>query len=129
VRRAAFEVASQTRLHYADSALSEGSAGDISGGDRLPWADSIDNFEPLASFDWQVHVYGEALPGLREAAERAGIPVRNFAWSDDLAASGLERNAMYLVRPDGYVGLAQSRQDAGALEDYVRRHTIRPRFL
>ena len=42
------------------SALSEGRAARIAGGDRLPFvpADGGDNFAPLASLDWQVHVYG-----------------------------------------------------------------------
>src|SRR5947207_5429691 len=36
-RRLMFRTVSQTAVHYRDSALSEGSAGDVHGGDRLPW--------------------------------------------------------------------------------------------
>ena len=36
-RHAIFRLVSQTRIHYADSPLSEGKAGDVNGGDRLPW--------------------------------------------------------------------------------------------
>ena len=43
-RRAFFRVISQTQIHYPESALSEGSAGKIRGGDRLPWVASADNF-------------------------------------------------------------------------------------
>ena len=47
------------------SPLSEGRAGAVHGGDRLPWvaprdAGEPDNFAPLGSLDWQAHVYGEA---------------------------------------------------------------------
>ena len=70
VRSAAFRLVSQTRIAYHGSALSEGAAGEVHGGDRLPWAqtgEGTDNFAPLQSLDWQVHVYGEAGPALREA--------------------------------------------------------------
>ena len=36
-RHAMFRLVSQTRIHYADSPLSEGKAGEVHGGDRLPW--------------------------------------------------------------------------------------------
>ena len=36
-RLAAFRMVSQTRINYRGSALSVGEAGDIHGGDRLPW--------------------------------------------------------------------------------------------
>src|SRR6185295_6532704 len=37
VRRFFFQTVSQTLLHYRHSALSEGKAGSVHGGDRLPW--------------------------------------------------------------------------------------------
>ena len=60
VRKALFRAVSQTRINYRGSALSVGEAGDVKGGDRLPWAggEGVDNFAPLASLEWQVHVYG-----------------------------------------------------------------------
>jgi len=70
-RRLAFRTISQTAITYRGSALNEGHAGDVHGGDRLPWVplDSsragADNFAPLTSLAWQVHVYGGALPELR----------------------------------------------------------------
>src|SRR5262249_31288439 len=70
-RRIAFRTISQTAVNYRGSALSEGYAGDVHGGDRLPWVplDSsgarTDNFAPLTSLEWQVHVYGRAAPELR----------------------------------------------------------------
>jgi 2-polyprenyl-6-methoxyphenol hydroxylase-like FAD-dependent oxidoreductase len=36
-RHAMFRLISQTRIHYAESPLSEGKAGELEGGDRLPW--------------------------------------------------------------------------------------------
>jgi hypothetical protein len=42
------------------SSFSEGKAGHVHGGDRLPWIGSTaeDNFVLLRSLRWQVHVYG-----------------------------------------------------------------------
>ena len=63
-RRFMFRTISQTAVHYRGSSLSEGRAGDVHGGDRLPWVPASpndrDNFTPLTSLGWQVHVYGDA---------------------------------------------------------------------
>ena len=68
VRRAQFRLVSQTRIAYRASPLSDGAAGTVHAGDRLPWVEGIDNFAPLRSLDWQLHVYGTATAGLREFA-------------------------------------------------------------
>src|SRR4029077_17701642 len=47
MRRLMFTTVSQTLVNYRDSSLSDGSAGDVRGGDRLPWiklASGGDNF-------------------------------------------------------------------------------------
>jgi 2-polyprenyl-6-methoxyphenol hydroxylase-like FAD-dependent oxidoreductase len=116
VRRLAFRTVSQTRITYRGSALAVGEAGRVGGGDRLPWVASADNFAPLASLDWQVHVYGKV--GERLGAF-ARVPVHGFAWSEDARAAGLAEGAMYLVRPDGYVALAGARQDVDGLSRFL----------
>lgn len=97
VRRLMFQTISQIGIRYRDSALSAGKAGDVHGGNRLPWTCS--NFEALTSLDWQVHVYGEATP-------ETDVPLHVFPWTAEAARAGLKRNAAYLVRPDGYVAVA-----------------------
>jgi hypothetical protein len=128
LRREQFRLVSQTRIHYRESALSEGSAGDVHGGDRLPWVAGAGggNFAPLASLDWQVHVYGEARPELREAAGRIGLRLHAFAWDSAAEEAGLAADAMYLVRPDGHVALADAEQDPGALDRFLARFHLRP---
>jgi 2-polyprenyl-6-methoxyphenol hydroxylase-like FAD-dependent oxidoreductase len=110
VRRLVFRTISQTAIHYRQSALSEGRAAHVHGGDRLPWvrtgADAADNFAPLTSLNWQAHVYGDAAPDVRVTCRRRGLPLHVFAWHPAMRRSGLMRDALYLVRPDGYVGLA-----------------------
>jgi hypothetical protein len=58
-----FRTVSQTGVNYRGSRLSEGHAGNVQGGE-LPCVEArsngIDNYAPLTSLDWQVHVYSEA---------------------------------------------------------------------
>jgi len=121
VRRAFFRIVSQTQIRYPDSRLSAGRAGAVRGGDRLPWIGGLDNFAPLRSLDWQLHAYGAIGPAIASAAERIGVPVHAFKWSDDARSAGFARDAAYLVRPDGYVGLAIEDDDAGRFESYAKR--------
>jgi hypothetical protein len=124
----AFRTVSQTRINYRESAISAGSAGDIHGGDRLPWVDSPqgDNFEPLKALDWQVHIYGDAGEALRDAVVRLKLPLHVYPWTKAAAEAGFERDALYLVRPDGYVALADPDQAAGRLEHFLLEFKLTP---
>ena len=120
VREQIFRILSQTTIHYHDSALSSGVAGRVRGGDRLPWVmhDDLDNYAPTGRIDWQVHVYGQAYPDLRDWCDRHGMLLREFAWGAQHATAGFVRDAAYLVRPDGYIALCDPGASAQALEDY-----------
>ena len=108
--------------------MSAGKAGKVEGGDRLPWVESADgdNFAPLSSLDWQVHVYGEAQAILRRRVAPS-ICRSTFRLDRAPAKAGLTRDAAYLVRPDGHVGLVTETQDAQAFAAYVARLGIKPR--
>ena len=123
-RHAAFRLISQIRIAYPKSALSEGRAGHVEGGDRLPWVESAENFAPLGAMAWQIQVFGDAPTDFVEAAEVMGLAVHCFAWSEAAKAAGFAENAAYLVRPDGYVALATPTTDAAALEDYAARRGL-----
>ena len=126
-RHAIFRTISQMRIHYPDSPLSQGIAGDVHGGDRLPWtgADTQDNFESLRSLDWQAHVYGEVDKDLETECRELHLPLHVFALSDSAKYAGIERNALYLVRPDGYVALASSQENVSKLRTFVERFHLR----
>ena len=123
VRRFMFRTVSQTAVHYRASALSEGRAGGVHGGDRLPWVpadgNDDDNFTPLTSLDWQVHVYGEAAPDVTAICQTRQLPLHAFPWRPEMRRTGLRPNALYLVRPDGYVALADPTGGATALASYL----------
>ena len=121
VRRLMFRTVSQIGVEYRASAISTGTAGRVRGGDRLPWVEldgGKDNFAPLRSLRWQAHVYGEPAAAVGQGCAELGIELHSFAWRDTMARAGLARNALYLVRPDGYVGLAHSHADPRALREY-----------
>jgi 2-polyprenyl-6-methoxyphenol hydroxylase-like FAD-dependent oxidoreductase len=126
-RHAIFRTISQTRIHYTDSSLSQGSAGDVHGGDRLPWtgADTRDNFEPLRSLAWQAHVYGRLDKDLETACRELHLSLHAFPFNDSVKDRGIERNALYLVRPDGYVALASSQDNVRKLKTFVDQFRLR----
>jgi len=129
VRRYAFRTVSQMVVNYRRGPLSEGAAGDVWGGDRLPWvrlANGADNFTPLQALDWQVHVYGEASADLSRACQARGLDLHRIPWSAGMRKTGVKQDALYLVRPDGYVALAEPKGDAERLLAYLDAHGIAP---
>jgi len=128
-RRAVFRTVSQTRIEYRKSPLSEGEAGEILAGDRLPWVASANNFDALRTLDWQVHVYGAASARLHGFCTSRPLHLVVHHWTDDAEKAGLERDAMYLVRPDGYVALAAPEQDLGRLTGFLDRWSIKARLV
>jgi 2-polyprenyl-6-methoxyphenol hydroxylase-like FAD-dependent oxidoreductase len=127
VRRFAFRTVSQTMINYRGGPLSRGTAGQVQGGDRLPWVavGGVDNFAPLASADWQVHVYGEPSDELSIWCSQRKLPLHAFAWQAEHAMAGLARNALYLLRPDTYVALAEGGGSPDAIDRYFGDRGIR----
>jgi 2-polyprenyl-6-methoxyphenol hydroxylase-like FAD-dependent oxidoreductase len=140
VRRLLFRTVSQVNVNYRASSLSRGRVGSVHGGDRLPWVKidpdgtspdgttlngggpngaGKDNFAPLRSLDWQLHVYGETAPEVRALSLEQKMPLHAFPWRAEMKQSGLRRNALYLVRPDGYVAVATDRNYAETVRSYL----------
>ena len=130
VRRFMFRTISQTAVNYRGSSLSEGVAGAVHGGDRLPWVQADvsgvdkDNFAPLTSLDWQVHVYGKSTPEMEELCNGRQLTLHIFPWLPQMNRIGLRRDAVYLVRPDGYVALADPEGSPTTLATYVDTHKL-----
>jgi 2-polyprenyl-6-methoxyphenol hydroxylase-like FAD-dependent oxidoreductase len=120
VRTFLFRLVSQIMVGYRDSPVSEGTAGKVAGGDRLPWvvASGADNFAPLDVVGWQLHVYGSVASDVAGWCGDRGIAVRVFPWTQAHEQAGLERDALYLLRPDTYVGLATQDATVAVLERY-----------
>ncbi|UMZ14140.1 FAD-dependent monooxygenase [Pseudomonas sp. MPFS] len=123
-----FRTVSQITLNYRGMPLSAGSVGPVHGGDRLPWVSDggQDNFDSLEYLGWQVHVYGVASDALHAWCNAREIPLRVFDWQAAHAEAGLARNALYLLRPDTYVALADRSAEPQVLERYFREQQIHP---
>jgi 2-polyprenyl-6-methoxyphenol hydroxylase-like FAD-dependent oxidoreductase len=120
VRNFIFRTVSQLTLNYRGMGLDKGRAGRVHGGERLPWiklGDS-DNYAAFARIDWQVHVYGTIEDGLQTWCDNRGVRLECFAWTDAMDGSGLRKDALYLLRPDSYVALAQPDQATEPIDRY-----------
>lgn len=122
VRSLMFGVVSQTRINYEKSELSDGRAGDLHGGDRLPWVESLANFGALKTRTWQLHVYGEA--SVETITPRTGIPVVSFPWNEEAGKAGIGQNTLLLVRPDGYVAWAGEAGSRDGLPELLAKFGI-----
>ena len=130
VQRLIFATISQVRINYRDSALSQGQAGVVAGGDRLPWLAPVgiraSNYDALRALAWRVHVYGQASAEVLEVTSQLQLPVDVFTWDEGVRQAGLARDALYLVRPDGHIGMALEPRDVGRLRRYLADWGITP---
>jgi hypothetical protein len=74
---------------------------------------------------WQVHVYGSASAELAAWCGSHDVPLHVFDWRSDHGAAGLARDAIYLLRPDTYVALADPSGASDVLNRYCAGHGLR----
>jgi 2-polyprenyl-6-methoxyphenol hydroxylase-like FAD-dependent oxidoreductase len=137
-RRFVFRTVSQTGISYRNSPLSETLPGMWNNapraGDRFPWVrlrlspdgPVEDLFGKLDDTRFTLIVIGQAaprdgLPGFGDLLRRLAVP-SDPANDRELARARIARPAFYLLRPDGYVGLAGTRLDAATVARYVAEH-------
>lgn len=128
IKKTIFKSMSQTQLNYRNSMLSAGKIGDFHGGDRLPWlqTETGDNFRYLQSVDWQLHVYGESTPALHQFANAFALPLYEEKWTTDMEKMGIVKNSVFLVRPDGYIAVADNQKNIHNIQSYIRDYRIIP---
>jgi FAD binding domain len=129
IRKMMFRTLSQIGIRYRKSMLSEGSAGGVHGGDRLPWIrmpTGEDNHGSLTGCRWRVHVYGEMPPGIEATCNELNLQLNQFGWQPEMKEAGFVAGALYLLRPDGYVALASTQPDSKGLRDYFQGRHLAP---
>ena len=112
VRRRMFLALSQTGVSYPSSPLSQGSAAHVQGGMRLPWAPG--RYEALRTPGWQVLCAGtspETVPVWAHAHRLHCTEVAPTAQETP--------GTLYLLRPDGYVGLVAPAFDEKVFSVYL----------
>jgi 2-polyprenyl-6-methoxyphenol hydroxylase-like FAD-dependent oxidoreductase len=127
VRRCLFRIVSQLAINYRQSALSEGTAGKIRGGDRLPWVPpngGAGNFNALTTLQWQVHIYGTAATSIRDLCHDRRIDLHIFSWNKSAQKAGLKKETVYVIRPDGYIGLVAGQADIKVITAYLDKWKI-----
>lgn len=126
VKHFLFNTVSQIKINYRKSPLSKGAAGKIKGGDRLPWVCNklTDNFKSLEFLDWQIHIYGEVMQDFKNSILALGLKLNEFLWNENASKAGLKKNAVYLIRPDGYVAYANPLQDSKQVENFLSENRI-----
>lgn len=125
LQQTVFRIISQIQLNYRHSSMCEGNAGEVRGGDRLPWVKTAeaDNYLSLNAMRWQLHLYGEATPALRRWCAEAQLPLSVFTWTTDHHQAGLMENGAYLIRPDGYVALASPHSHDTRLTTWMKKNS------
>lgn len=120
VRDYIFRTVSQITLNYRGMGLDQGQVGPVHGGERLPWVrlEGSDNFAAFEEIGWQVHVYGTAEAQLAAWCDERRIALKTFAWTEAMGEAGLRKDALYLLRPDTYVGATQADQATAPLDRY-----------
>jgi hypothetical protein len=78
----------------------------------------MDNFAAFSAMTWQVHVYGTARAELVDWCAARDVPLHVFDWRPKYETAGLARDALYLLRPDSYVALADALGVPEALDRY-----------
>jgi hypothetical protein len=89
----------------------------------MPWVvvDGLDNHHGL--MPGRRRSYGAARPELAASCAHQRLPLETFPWAPQYARAGLAlaRDALYLLRPDTYVGLADETGSADVPQSYSRR--------
>ena len=116
LRTVMFGKISQTAIEYGPSTLSQSNTSKALQGHRLPWlerplgaADEIDNHSLLDGNSWQAHAFGTIASAAQQILEGADIPIYRFPFNSEVSKKGFKENTIYLVRPDGYIGLVWTR--------------------
>ena len=143
IQKLAFLTISQTGISYGKSPLSETLSGlpesAARSGDRFPWihlkftegGPREDLYQKLDDTRFTLIIIGQPAPsseigGLNGAMQTLTIPV-NSENRAELERVKVPETAFYLLRPDGYVGLAGVRVDMAEVNRYLsgRLHLTR----
>jgi 2-polyprenyl-6-methoxyphenol hydroxylase-like FAD-dependent oxidoreductase len=116
-----FTTTSQIGIEYGSSKLSTSiDTKSALAGARLPWIEEADNHQVLDGMGWQMHAFGSVPENVQSILKDREVPVHTDSFSAAAKANGFVENNIYLVRPDGYVGLVLG--NVGDVESKLREY-------
>lgn len=123
---------SQLGISYEQSPMSVNLGtigGTLKAGQRLPWVpharDANDeemdsNLVHLCQVGWQAHAFGKVRKELAEVLGEKHVPLHMFKPTREAGSKGFGEDMIYLVRPDGQIGLVVAPDAACAdVEKYL----------
>jgi hypothetical protein len=133
LRTMMYNMVSQLGIEYGPSALSQSNTNKALQGHRLPWierpngaAGKDDNHSLLDGSGWQAHVFGAISAPVQTVLRDADVPVHQFPWSSEAQKKGFKENTVYLLRPDGHIGLVLERSAASEniIKQYIQKWCV-----
>jgi hypothetical protein len=62
---------------------------------------------------------------VKNVCDERKIGLHVFPWHPEMTKAGLQRHAIYLLRPDGYIGMIDPRGFAESITKYLDKHGFR----
>jgi 2-polyprenyl-6-methoxyphenol hydroxylase-like FAD-dependent oxidoreductase len=114
-RRFAFKRLSQIAIDYRMSFLSKGKSAEIEAGDRMPWVENLGWPHPMR---WNIQVFGKVHNNLKRYCDKSHIRLEHYPWNNKFQQKGIKKNFIYLIRPDGYIGLIDPKGKPENIQKY-----------
>jgi hypothetical protein len=96
--------------------------------ERVNWFSTYRVYHRVADHfrSGRAFVLGDAARELRTMCNARTLPLHVFPWRPEIEVAGLLCNADYLVRPDGYVAVAEPESSVTAIASYLDAREIFP---
>lgn len=115
----AFRRLSQIAINYRFSFLSQGSLGKIASGDRMPWIKNLGWPHPMK---WNARIFGKENIDLQNYFQQNDIEFKTYPWEISFEKCGISQNVLYLIRPDGYIGLIEPNLNLEKVKNYLTQY-------
>jgi len=126
VLRKLFKLVSEVRINYRGGPLSLGRYGKIVSGDRLPWIKDLMILECLDGLSWSSVSFGDQEPVVLGRLAGDGFKIIHRPLTSAARKEGFRINTIYLVRPDGYIGLVLRKPTYPTIAKYMKEYHLVP---
>jgi len=125
-KRALFNLIGELNVGYAESLLNVGRQGRLKSGERLPWVKDLLLFESLDGLNWAAVSFGDRTLECSERLAQEGMMIIHRPITTAARKAGYKSDTLYLVRPDGYIGMIARQPAYQEVKQYLERIGIGP---